>query len=93
MGGGAGGGGAPRPGALTLRLWSTPPTPAGRQPTCSFLSMKKFVDACEALGLASRVAVLPKDGEVWAALLWGHPEPPGSWPPCRMEGQRATVHF
>ncbi|KAF4016927.1 hypothetical protein G4228_008321 [Cervus hanglu yarkandensis] len=33
-----------------------------RQPTCSFLSMKKFVDACEALGLASRVAVLPKDG-------------------------------
>ncbi|XP_065783606.1 epididymal-specific lipocalin-10 [Muntiacus reevesi] len=33
-----------------------------RQLTCSFLSMKKFVDACEALGLASRVAVLPKDG-------------------------------
>ncbi|XDB55781.1 hypothetical protein AB1E18_009242 [Capra hircus] len=33
-----------------------------RQPTCSFLSMKKFINACEALGLASRVAVLPKDG-------------------------------
>lgn len=55
--------------------------------------MKKFVDACEALELTSRVAVLPKDGEVWAALLWGHPEPPGSWPPCGMEGQRATGHF
>ncbi|XDA73416.1 hypothetical protein R6Z07F_003639 [Ovis aries] len=33
-----------------------------RQPTCSFLSMRKFINACEALGLASRVAVLPKDG-------------------------------
>ncbi|XP_052504256.1 epididymal-specific lipocalin-10 [Budorcas taxicolor] len=33
-----------------------------RQPMCSFLSMKKFINACEALGLASRVAVLPKDG-------------------------------
>ncbi|XP_042101350.1 epididymal-specific lipocalin-10 [Ovis aries] len=51
-----------------------------RQPTCSFLSMRKFINACEALGLASRVAVLPKDGEVWAALPRGHPEPPGSWP-------------
>ena len=91
MRGGAGGQGAPRPGALTLRLWSAPaPPPAGRQPTCSFLSMKKFVNACEALGLASRAAVLPKDGEVWAALPRGHPETPGSWPPCGMEGQRAT---
>lgn len=76
-----------------LRPGCTPPTPTGRQPTCGFLSMKKFVDACGALGLASRVAVLPKDGEVWAALLRGHPRPPGSWPPCGMEGQRVTGHF
>uniref|UniRef100_A0A8C6ED29 Lipocalin 10 n=1 Tax=Moschus moschiferus TaxID=68415 RepID=A0A8C6ED29_MOSMO len=32
-----------------------------RQTMCSFLSMKKFISACEALGLASRVAMLPKD--------------------------------
>ncbi|KAB0358527.1 hypothetical protein FD754_002683 [Muntiacus muntjak] len=40
-----------------------------RQPTCSFLSMKKFVDACEALGLASRVAVLPKDASCAHTIL------------------------
>uniref|UniRef100_A0A4W2H593 Lipocalin 10 n=1 Tax=Bos indicus x Bos taurus TaxID=30522 RepID=A0A4W2H593_BOBOX len=41
----------------------------GRQPTCSFLSMKKFVNACEALGLASRAAVLPKDASCAHTIL------------------------
>ncbi|XP_055397760.1 epididymal-specific lipocalin-10 [Bubalus kerabau] len=40
-----------------------------RQPTCSFLSMKKFVNACEALGLASRAAVLPKDASCAHTIL------------------------
>ncbi|KAJ1077555.1 hypothetical protein K5549_010882 [Capra hircus] len=40
-----------------------------RQPTCSFLSMKKFINACEALGLASRVAVLPKDASCAHTVL------------------------
>ncbi|CAN0518319.1 unnamed protein product [Rangifer tarandus platyrhynchus] len=40
-----------------------------RQPTCSFLSMKKFVDACEALELTSRVAVLPKDASCAHTIL------------------------
>ncbi|XP_043326336.1 epididymal-specific lipocalin-10 [Cervus canadensis] len=53
-----------------------------RQPTCSFLSMKKFVDACEALGLASRVAVLPKDGEgPPSTRAAGAGSPRGGWGP------------
>ncbi|XP_068844953.1 epididymal-specific lipocalin-10 [Capricornis sumatraensis] len=40
-----------------------------RQPTCSFLSMKTFISACEALGLASRVAVLPKDASCAHTIL------------------------
>ncbi|XP_040081678.1 epididymal-specific lipocalin-10 [Oryx dammah] len=66
-----------------------------RQPTCSFLSMKKFINACEALGLASRVAMLPKDGPPentggQAGSLrggWGPgPEAPGELP--RVPGRR-----
>ena len=37
---------------------------AGRQSTASFLSMRKFIDVCEALELTRSVTVLPKDGKV-----------------------------
>ncbi|XP_061290163.1 epididymal-specific lipocalin-6 isoform X2 [Bos javanicus] len=68
-----------------------------RQPTCSFLSMKKFVNACEALGLASRAAVLPKDGLPENAGGWGR-VPAGRWGPgplsfalCRARGPRGAA--
>uniref|UniRef100_A0A8C0CNB0 Lipocalin 10 n=1 Tax=Balaenoptera musculus TaxID=9771 RepID=A0A8C0CNB0_BALMU len=42
---------------------------AGRQSTASFLSMRKFIDVCEALELTRSVTVLPKDASCAHTIL------------------------
>uniref|UniRef100_A0A8C6C743 Lipocalin/cytosolic fatty-acid binding domain-containing protein n=1 Tax=Monodon monoceros TaxID=40151 RepID=A0A8C6C743_MONMO len=41
----------------------------GRQSTASFLSMRKFIDVCEALELTRSVTVLPKDASCAHTIL------------------------